>query len=225
MRLLLASLIAVVGVAPLAYAQAPTTSAAAPATTPAPPPAAAPIATPPAATPAPPAAAPPAPAPAPPPPPAPPTDPVAIGLLDTLQNVCVPAVEGGPLDRLAKSRGFHKSGDDYVLNGRGFKLTVLAPGSNPSQCHVDIVHPVYPEAPAAPIVVALHNWAAVERDWSLYRNDKNAEAGQELTTRSWEHDDPGKHEAMFITTFRRADGTPMKGNADTSTMVYSETRS
>jgi hypothetical protein len=150
---------------------------------------------------------------------------VAISLLDTLQNVCVPAVEGTPLDRLTKARGFHKSGDDYVLNGRGFRMTILAQGSNPNQCHIDIVHPVYPEAPAAPLVVALHNWAAVERDWTLYRNDKNAEGGQELTTRSWEHDDPGKHEAMFITTYRHADGTPMKGNADTTTMVYSETKS
>ncbi|HEY1448270.1 MAG TPA: hypothetical protein VGF33_07010 [Caulobacteraceae bacterium] len=221
MRLLTASLIAAVGAAPLAYAQTAAPTSTPPAAAPAAPPpaaaAAAPTTTPP--------AAPPAAAPAPATPPAPPTDPVAISLLDALQNVCVPAVEGGPLDRLAKAHNFHKSGDDYVEIGRNFRLTILAPGSNPTQCHVDIVHPVYPEAPAAPIVVALHNWAAVERDWSLYRNDKSAEGGQELTTRSWEHDDPGKHEAMFITTFRHADGTPTKGNADTSTMVYSETKS
>jgi hypothetical protein len=28
---------------------------------------------------------------------------------------------------------------------------------------------------------------------------------------------------MFITTYRRPDGAPMKGSADTSTLVYSET--
>ena len=145
-------------------------------------------------------------------------------MLDTLQNVCVPAVEGGNLDKLAKADGYRRSGDNYVLNRKDFKFTLLAPGSNPTQCHVDLVHPIDPVAPAAPIVVALHNWAAVERGWDLYRNDKNVEGSQQLTTRSWEHDDPGKHEAMFITTYRHPDGSPMNRSSDTSTMVYSETK-
>jgi hypothetical protein len=231
MRLMLASLIAAVGVAPLALAQTapspppPTASPMAAPATPPPPmaaPAASasttpPAATPPAATPAPAPEAPPAP----PPPPAPPTDPAAISLLSTLDNVCIPALAGGDLSKLAKTGGFHKSGDNYVLRGRGFQFTLLAPGSNPDQCHIDIVHPIDPEAPAKPIVVALHDWAAVERGYSLYRNDKNVTAGQELTTRSWEHDDPGKHEALVITTYRHADGTPMQHSNDTSTVIYS----
>jgi hypothetical protein len=229
MRLVAASLIAAVSAAPLAFAQTPAPAAPPPSAAPAaPPPAAAPAAQAPAApavaAPAP--TPPPAPAapPAPPAPPPPPTDPTAIGIIGTLQTVCIPAVEGGNFDRLAKSDGYHKSGDNYVLHGRGFTLTLIAPGSNPTQCHIEVVSPVYPEAPAAAIVVALHNWAAVERGWTLYRNDKNAEGLQELTTRSWEHDDPGKHEAMFITTYRNANGTPTKGGADTSTLVYSETK-
>ena len=145
MRLLLASLIAAVGVAPLALAQttsagrARSAAAAAPATTPPP------AATPPAAT-LPPAAATPAPEapPAPPPPPAPPTDPAAIAMIGTLQSVCVPALAGGDLAKLAKAGGYHKSGENYVLHGRGFQFTILAPGSNPDQCHIDIVHPVDP---------------------------------------------------------------------------------
>ena len=230
MRLLLVSLIAAVGAGPV-LAQTNQAPAAPP---PAAPPAAAaqPPRQAPAQAPAPAPAQAPAPVPAqvpaqpaaPPAPPPPPTDPAAMDLIDVLQNVCVPAVEGGSLDRLARSHGFRKSGDNYVLKGRGFQFTLLPPGSNPDQCHIDMVHPVYPEAPAAALVVALHNWAAVERGWTLYRNDKNAESGQELTTRSWEHDDPGKHEAMFITTYRQGNDSPMKGNADTSTMVYSETK-
>ena len=210
MRLLLASLIAAVGVAPLAVAQTPPPAApaAAPAQTPAP--------TPPAAA----APAPEAP-PAPPPPPAPPTDPAAIAMLSTLDNVCVPALAGGDLSKLAKAGGYHKSGENYVLHGRGFQFTILAPGSNPDQCHIDMTHPVDPEAPAKPIVVALHNWAAVTRGWSLYRNDKNVSGNQELTTRSWEHDETGKHEALVITTYRHADGTPMQHSNETSTVIYS----
>ena len=29
---------------------------------------------------------------------------------------------------------------------------------------------------------------------------------------------------MFMTTYRRADGAPMRGSQDTSTLVYSETK-
>lgn len=227
MRLKLAALAASLGVAPLALAQTAQTPPASAGPAPAAP--SAPAAQTPAAAPAaqtPPAATPPAetPPPAPPPPPPPPTDPAAIAILDTIQNVCIPAVEGGNLDRIAKSRGYRKNDSGYSRSGPGFKLNLLPPGSNPNQCHIDMTTPVTPEGPAAPIVVALHNWAAVESGWSLYRNDKNVEGDQQLTTRSWEHDDPGKHEAMFITTYRHADGAPMRGNADNSTLVYSETK-
>ena len=87
-----------------------------------------------------------------------------------------------------------------------------------------MIHPVDLEAPAAPIIVALHNWAAVEHGWSLYRNDKNVDAGQEFTTRSWEHGADGKNEALVFTTMRKPDGTPSQGNADTSQMIYSVTK-
>jgi len=130
-------------------------------------------------------------------------------------------VGGGNLAQLAKTAGFRKSGDNYVNKQRTYQLTVLALGSNPHQCHVDIVHPVDPEAPAKPIVIALHDWAAVTRGFSLYRNDKNVLGSQEFTTRSWENDENGQHQALVLTTIRKADGTPSKGGADTSEMIYS----
>jgi hypothetical protein len=181
-----------------------------------------------AAPPAPPAAeAPPAPPPPPPPPPAPPappTDPAAIAALNVLESVCIPAANGGDLAKLAKAAGYRKYGDNYVYHQGTFQFTILSPGSNPTQCHVDLVHPVYPQAPAAPLVVALHNWAAISRGWTLYRNDKNVDSGQEFTTRSWEHSADGKNEAIVLTTVRKADGTPSHGNADTSMMIYSVTK-
>ncbi len=230
MRLVLASLIAIAGLAPAAFAQtaAPTATAPPVAPTPAPPtsspPATPPPATPPPAVPSTPGAtvtpaAPPAPE-APPPPPAPSTDPAAIGVLNALDTICVPLVNGGNFAKLAKAAGFKKSGDNYVMKQKTYQLTLLAQGSNPNQCHVDIVHPIDPVAPAAPIVVALHDWAAVTRDWSLYRNDKNVLGSQEFTTRSWEHDEDGKHLALVLTTKRKADGSPSQRNADTSEMIY-----
>jgi hypothetical protein len=221
MRLALASLIVLGGFTEAAFAQDMSAPApAAPAPMAAPPAASAPTA--PAPMPAPAEAAPAAP----PPPPAAPTDPAAIAIVGAIDSVCVPAVDGGDLNKLTKAAGFHKSGDTgYVMKGKGFQITILPPGSNPGQCHLDIIHPVYPEGTAAPIVVALNNWAGVTRGYSLYRNDKSpAGSPEELTTRSWEHDDGPKHEALVITTFRKADGSPAKGNADTSTVIYSVTK-
>jgi hypothetical protein len=163
--------------------------------------------------------------PAPPPPPAPPTDPTAIALMNALEHVCIPAANGGDLSKIAKAAGYKKNGDNYVYKQPAYQFTVLSPGSNPTQCHIDVVHPIDPEAPAKPLVIALHNWAALTNGWSLYRNDKNVEGGQEFTTRSWEHSEGGKNEALVITTVRKADGTPAMKNADTSMMIYSVTKS
>ena len=245
MRLALVSLIALSGLASAALAQtdvpaAPTVTAPVPApAAPTPPAATPPAATPPAATPpattpstmdampapasSPDVTAPAAPAapPAPPPPPPAPTDPVAIGVLGALENLCMPLVDGGDINKLTRAAGFHKSGDNWILNQKTYKLTLIPPGSNPNQCHVDIVHPV---DPGAPVVVALHNWAAVSNGWSLYRNDKNVVGSQEFTTRSWEIDTNGKHMALVFTTIRKADGSPSKGASDTSEIIYSSTK-
>jgi len=186
---------------------------------PAPPVAAAP---PPAIAPNAPAAAPAASAPpeAPAAPPAPPTDPAAIELLDTLQSVCMPAVNHGDLAKLAKAAGFRKAGDNFVLKRPGYQFTVLPPGSNPSTCQVELLHAVDQSEPAKPLVVALHNWAAVAHGFALDRNDKHTEDGQEFITRSWVLNADGLHQALVLTTIRKANDTPSDRNGDTSEMFY-----
>jgi hypothetical protein len=145
-------------------------------------------------------------------------------LINTLEKVCIPAANGGNLEKLARANGFRKSGENFVMKGPSYQFTILPPGSNPTQCHVDMVHPVEAEAPAKPIVVALHNWTVMSRGWSLYRNDKNVDAGQEFTTRSWEHSADGKNEAVVVTTIRKADGTQLTRAGDSSMMIYSATK-
>jgi hypothetical protein len=141
-----------------------------------------------------------------------------------LQSVCIPAANGGDLAKLAKAAGYRKQGDNWVYHQAAFTFTIEAQGANPTQCHVDMTHQVYPQAPAAPLVVALHNWAAISNGWTLYRNDKNVESGQEFTTRSWEKSADGKNEALVLTTIRKADGSPSQHNVDTSMMIYSVTK-
>jgi hypothetical protein len=153
-------------------------------------------------------------------PPAAPTDPAAIELLDTLQSVCMPAVNHGDLAKLAKAAGFRKAGDNFVLKRPGFQFTVLAPGSNPTTCQVELLHAVDQAEPAKPLVVALHNWAAVAHGFALDRNDKHTEDGQEFITRSWVLNADGVHQALVLTTIRKANDTPSDRNGDTSEMFY-----
>jgi len=200
----------------------PTTAPAAPATTPAP---GAPGA-PPAAD----VAGAPAPAPlapqSPPPPPAPPTDPTAVALLNVLQKVCIPAANGGNFMQLAKTYGLRKNNDNnWTLKQKDFTLVVEDPGSNPTQCHVDVTHPLDPDSPGKPIIIALNDWAAVENGWSLYRNDKSVQQGLLFTTRSWQLDWNGKEQSLVFYTRRKPDGTPMHSNADDSQMIYGVTPS
>jgi len=207
-------------------------------TAPAPPPApsasppAAPAAAPPTESPVPPAApsatvpppaaaeTPPAP-PAPPPPPAPPTDPTAIEVLSVLQQVCIPATVGGDFGKLAKSAGFRKNSDNsWTLRQHDFTMILLPPGSNPTQCHIDLTHPADLDSPGRPIVLALDDWARIERGWSLYRNDKSVQDGMLFTTRSWQIDADGKEQSLVFTNERKPDGSPMRPNADQSELIY-----
>jgi hypothetical protein len=236
MRLAFASLMAAASLAPFAMAQTPpeTTPAAPPAAaTPAAPAAPAPATAPPAAPtvpgttapgeaqPAAPAA--PAPEAAPPAPPGPPTDPAAIALLKTLDDVCVPAASRGDKDlgKAARADGYRKTGDNWVLKSSGYQFTILPPGSNPNDCQVQITHPVDPEEPAKTLVIALHNWATYGHGFSLVSNYKHTEGTEQYITRSWEHAANGRNEALVLTTTRKADGTPEARGADTSTMIYS----
>jgi hypothetical protein len=234
MRIPLVSLIALAAAAS-AYAQpapAPAPAEPPPAAAPAQPPAAAPPAAAPAApggaqAPAAAESAPGAPAteapqpPAPPPPPAPPTDPTAVALLNILQQVCIPAANGGNFVQLVKTAGLRKQGDQgWAMKTKDFTLTVANPGSNPDQCRVDITHPADLDSPGRPIIIALNDWAGITNGWTLYRNDKSVQGDLQFTTRSWQLDWNGKEQSLVFTTKRKPDGSPLHPNADESEMIY-----
>jgi hypothetical protein len=142
-------------------------------------------------------------------------------LLSVLQHICVPAANGGNLPQLAKAGGFRKNGDNnWTMKTRDYSITVEDPGSNPNQCHVDVLHPVDLESPGRPIIIALNDYVGIENGWSLYRNDKNVQGGTQFTTRSWQHSTDTTAESLVFTTMRKPDGTPLKGSVDTSQMIY-----
>jgi hypothetical protein len=146
---------------------------------------------------------------------------MSIAMLDTLTKVCMPAANGGDLNKLAKADGFRKSGDNWTYRQPGYSYTILPKGSTPNACQVQLITPVDVEAPVRPLVVAIHNWAALTNGWTLVRNDKHVADGSEFTTRTWERHADGKDEALALTTTRKADGTQASRAGDTSELVYS----
>jgi len=141
-------------------------------------------------------------------------------VLNVLQKVCIPAANGGDVTQLAKAAGYRKSGDTWTYRQRDFSLLIDNPGSNPTQCHVEVMHPVDMESPGRPIIVALNDWAGIVNGWSLYRNDKSVQSGMQFTTRSWQHTTDAKAESLVFTTRRKADGTPLHSGQDESELIY-----
>ncbi len=139
-----------------------------------------------------------------------------------LQQVCIPAANGGNFVQLAKAAGLRKQGDQgWALKQKDFTLVVANPSiSNPDQCHVEVTHPADLDSPGRPIIVALNDWAGVTNGWSLYRNDKSVQDGMQFTTRSWQLDWNGKEQSLVFTTKRKPDGTPLHPNSDESEMIY-----
>lgn len=155
--------------------------------------------------------------PAPPPPPPPPTDPLAIRVLDVIERICTPITTGGGnLPTIAKSLGFKKNRDNWVLKQPTFTLTVNAQGSNTNTCSVDLEYPV---DTFTPVIVAVHNWA-MGRGWTLYGNFR-ATADLQRDTRSWEHNvDGGQSQRLVLVSLKKPDGTPVGRNLDRSTLLF-----
>jgi hypothetical protein len=159
--------------------------------------------------------------PPPPPPPPPPTDPTAIAVLNVLDKICVPSAHGGNLPQLAKADGFRKNSDNnWVMKTRDYAFTVLDPGTNPTQCHVFVNHPIIPDSPGQPIVLALNGWANPDQGWSLYRNDKSVQEGFLYTTRSWQREVGANEESLVFATKRKPDGSPLHSDHDESEFIY-----
>lgn len=219
MRAAIFSLIAAAGLASTAQAQEP---AAAPLA--APPPAAAAPAAPeaqatPSAAPAP-AAAPGAPA------PTLPTEGDGAAVLNILQRVCIPAVQGQSLDSLAKAAGLKKDKRSGAWVGplgadRNYSIAVQAQGSNKNVCQTEIHYAVGQEKP---IVHAMNVWAFLHQpEMPLQRNDfVVGEDGVKRITLSWEYYTDKVSTGLVLVQQKKADGSPLNAKFDTATLLYSE---
>lgn len=218
MRTAIASLIAL-GFATAAFAQE--------AAPPPPPAAPAPEAAP--AAPAPDAAAPPPAAEAP-PPPVPektytlPTAGAEGQIIDVLNRVCKPMVQGANLDDLAKGLGYKKNRRDgtwtATLVTKPYTLTIWPQGSNKDVCRLAINYEINQEKP---IIVGLNIFSFLHKPELLQqRNDFVPATDYKRVTNSWEFFDDAQSIGLVFLQLKKPDGTPAGKGFDMGEILYSE---
>jgi hypothetical protein len=220
MRLALLSLTAA-AVATAAFAQeapAPAApAAAAPMTAPATDPAVAPMAAP---------AAPAAEVPPPPPPPPQdltplPTDPLGVAIVDTIEKVCVPAVAGGDLAKIAKANGFamKKKLWTKALAEKPYQIVVQPMSTaNPTTCKLTIDLPI---DASQGLVTGLHGWASHHDPILQLRSPYSMDyPGVKRTTVSWETTVAGPFTGMSFASMKKTNGQPLLKNADQAELLY-----
>lgn len=211
MRIALASLIVVAGLAGAAHAQQPSApppapSEAAPAVVPAPAPA--------------------APAPAE-PPPALPTTGDGAQLLQAIEKVCVPAVRGQGLDAVAKAAGLRANRRDGtwalpLASGRDYAIVFQPQYSQTNVCQAEVHYAVGQDKA---IISALNVWSFLHQPTLvLQANYVNVDAdGVKRIRKSWEHVEAnGASTAVNFSIWRKPDDTPLNGRYDTGMLFYQE---
>jgi hypothetical protein len=150
--------------------------------------------------------------PAPPPAPAAPTDPLTVAVLGALNQICVPAVNGGgTLDQLARGAGYRRNRDNYVLRQQTFQITVNALQSGGRTCEAVFE---YEAAPIPQVITAVHEWA-LARGMTL-RDPFRSSTDIQRDVRSWERD----QDALALVSEKRLDGSPVAGRRDRSRFLY-----
>ncbi|HEX8233714.1 MAG TPA: hypothetical protein VF559_10280 [Caulobacteraceae bacterium] len=151
------------------------------------------------------------------PPPAPPTE-ESRYLVQALETVCGPLLQGQQAKAVAKAAGYRVTRDGIQLKlSGGRSITVIPPTqSNPTICRANIAFAV---DQWRPIVEGLNAWAyAHQPPLTLLYQGYRPMTGT-TTTWSWEAAGPPKLGLGFTAT-KKANGSPSGKGVDLGTLVY-----
>lgn len=154
--------------------------------------------------------------------PAAPTDPTALQILNILDKVCVPAVQGQALEGLAKSAGMAMRKGVWQLGlEKPYVLSVAPLGSNTNVCTITVDHAI---DGAAPLRDAVAYWALTKQpQMTPYRKRDKFDADFTRYTSSWEDVRPdGSSKGVVFVELKKLDGNPVSRKADRAEILYSE---
>ena len=161
-----------------------------------------------------------------PPPPSLPTTGDGAAILSVLEQICVPAVRGQPLDQLARSAGFKNNRRDGTWSkplgaDKAYTITLLSQGANKDVCQAEVRFALGQEAP---IVTALNVWSFLHQPELVLQANYVAvdPDGVKRVRKSWENLETHSSIAVNFTTERKADGSPLNNRYDSGKLYYQE---
>lgn len=147
----------------------------------------------------------------------------AAQVISLLDNFCVPAIKGTPVDKLARSQGLHKNYDgDLVLSLAGAKkITITSPNvANPTVCSLTLLYDIGGDGP---IYTALNNWALAHANPYVQARARETSTVDDEThiTSTWSAVEADGSEGLVFIQDRTADGKPLTKRADQATILFS----
>lgn len=148
----------------------------------------------------------------------------AIASMTVLTEVCLPLLQGAPMDSVVKAAGLKKSRDGWGLTIAGQRrIEIDTPGgSNPHNCSATIIHD-----PAASdgILSALSDWAGKQTPplQQIKKQEKATGALYLLTTSSWVGQTAKGDLALAYSEDKTLNGQPVAGALDQAYMTVSLT--
>lgn len=145
-------------------------------------------------------------------------------IIDVINRVCKPLVQGGNLDELAKGLGYKKNRRDgtwtATLQTKPYTLTIWPQGSNKDVCRLAVNYGIDQEKP---IIVGLNIFSFLHRPELLQqRNDFVPATDYKRITNSWEFFDENQSIGLVFLQLKKPDGTPVNKNWDSGEILYSE---
>jgi len=154
-----------------------------------------------------------------------PTDGEIGQIISVINNVCVPLVHGGDLDKLATpALGYKKNKRDMTytatLVAKPYTLTIFAPGSNKEVCRIAIN---YTTGQEKPIIVGLNIFSLLHQpELEQQRNDFVPATDFKRITNSWEYFTDHESTGLVFLQLKKPDGTEVSDKWSMGEVLYSE---
>jgi len=150
-----------------------------------------------------------------------PAQPVAAAVVKTVDQICMPLLDGAELKSVAKSTGLDEDDGEWRLEVDGDRGVVVDPpsGSNKTVCQATITYAV---DNGAPIVAALDGWASAH----TLTKDKDRQPSEGplrmRKTTSWFGPVGSGALAVVLSEEKQLDGKPVEGDLDQATLLVSK---
>jgi len=154
-----------------------------------------------------------------------PTDGEVGQIISVINNICVPLVRGGDLDKLATpAMGYKKNKRDMTytatLVAKPYTLTIFAPGSNKEVCRIAIN---YTSAQEKPIIVGLNIFSLLHKpELEQQRNDFVPATDFKRITNSWEYFTEHESTGLVFLQLKKPDGSEVSEKWSMGEVLYSE---